>query len=141
MILTIPSGWQKKFNKLNVEVKDRMDDPVPQEILDELNTFEDFRRAYPPDGMTTEEFDSFGATRFVASSAPMLNCWRSFGTRWFRIRTDLLLLTGASRRVCRAISIRLASVEVDGALRRAMVKISTPEASVEAVKFRFVFME
>jgi transaldolase len=41
----------------------RFDEPVPEEIVDELyRRFPDFRRAYDEDGMTVEDFDSFGAT-------------------------------------------------------------------------------
>jgi transaldolase len=41
-----------------------MDRPVDPEIIDELsNKFGDFRRAYDEEGMTPNEFDSFGPTR------------------------------------------------------------------------------
>jgi len=63
MVLTIPYGWQKKFNASDIEVVERIDNPVDPVILNELlNKFEDFRRAYYEDGMTPEEFDFYGAT-------------------------------------------------------------------------------
>lgn len=63
VILTIPSKWQMLFNSSMVEVEDRIDDPVAPEIIDELyERVPDFRRAYDEDGMTVEEFDTFGAT-------------------------------------------------------------------------------
>ncbi len=63
MVLTIPAGWQQKINASDIEVIPRMDHPVDPKIVEELLLkFEDFRRAYYPDGMTTEEFDSYGAT-------------------------------------------------------------------------------
>ena len=63
LILTIPYKWQRQFNASDVEVKERMDNPVPAEIVDYLYThFEDFRRAYDEDGMAVEEFDSYGGT-------------------------------------------------------------------------------
>ena len=63
LILTIPYNWQLQFNASDVEVKERMQNPVPAEIVDYLYThFEDFRRAYDEDGMTVEEFDSYGGT-------------------------------------------------------------------------------
>ena len=37
--------------------------PVAAETLANLMKFEDFRRAYDEDGITVEEFDSFGPTR------------------------------------------------------------------------------
>ena len=64
VVLTIPYGWQKKFNASDVEVKPRMDDPVDPKIVNELlQKFPEFRRAYEPDGMKPEEFEQYGATR------------------------------------------------------------------------------
>ncbi len=63
VILTIPSKWQKWFNASQVEVKERMDDPVEQTVIDELyGRIPDFRKAYDEDGMTPAEFDTYGAT-------------------------------------------------------------------------------
>ena len=40
-----------------------MDNPVPAPVMAELKEqFEDFRRAYEPDGLQPSEFDSYGAT-------------------------------------------------------------------------------
>ncbi len=62
-ILTIPSSWQKLFNSSQVEVRERMDEPVAPEIVAELcERVPDFRRAYDADGMTPDEFDTYGAT-------------------------------------------------------------------------------
>ncbi len=62
LILTIPYNWQVLFNNSDIEVKERMQDPVPQEIIDSLYThFEDFRKAYDEDGLAIEEFDTYGA--------------------------------------------------------------------------------
>jgi transaldolase len=63
IILTIPCEWQRLFNASDIEVKPRFDTPVAPDIVDELaRKFPDFRRAYEPDGLTVEEFDTFGAT-------------------------------------------------------------------------------
>jgi transaldolase len=63
IVLTIPSKWQKLFNSSAVQVKDRIDDPVdPQIIADLYDRVPDFRKAYDEDGMTIDEFDSYGAT-------------------------------------------------------------------------------
>jgi transaldolase len=73
VILTIPCGWQKLFNASDVEVKERFQNPVAPEILDELHRkFPEFRRAYDVDGMDAAEFDGYGATvrtlrAFIAS--------------------------------------------------------------------------
>ena len=63
VILTIPHEWQVLFNNSSVEVKPRMDEPVDPKVIDELYALiPDFRRAYDESGMTTKEFDRFGAT-------------------------------------------------------------------------------
>lgn len=63
LILTIPYNWQRQFNASDVEVKERMDNPVPAEIVDYLYShFDDFKKAYDEDGMAVEEFDSYGGT-------------------------------------------------------------------------------
>jgi transaldolase len=64
MALTIPYEWQKKFNASDVEVKNRIDDPVDEKIVAELQKkFPDFCRAYEEKGMSPAEFENFGATR------------------------------------------------------------------------------
>ena len=61
VIITMPSSWQKRFNASSVEVRPRIDDPVP--YVDELRAaFPDFVRAYEPDGLTVAEFDTWGPT-------------------------------------------------------------------------------
>ena len=63
VILTIPSKWQKLFNGSAVEIKERINDPVSPEIIEELyDRVPDFRKAYDEDGMTADEFVTFGAT-------------------------------------------------------------------------------
>ncbi len=63
IVLTIPSQWQKLFNASKVEVKPRMANPVDPAIIAELyDRIPDFRKAYDEDGMTVEEFDTYGAT-------------------------------------------------------------------------------
>jgi transaldolase len=73
VVLTIPHEWQVLFNASDVEVVERIHNPVPPAILDSLcEHFPDFRRAYAEDGLTADEFDSFGPTvrtlrAFIAS--------------------------------------------------------------------------
>ena len=63
IILTIPYDWQLKINASDIEVKERMADPVDPKIINEMLTKSpDFRKAYEPDGMTVKEFDTYGAT-------------------------------------------------------------------------------
>ncbi|MGD0725426.1 MAG: transaldolase family protein [Spirochaetia bacterium] len=64
VVISPPFEWQNRFNASDVTVETRMDRPVDGRVLEELELkFEDFRRAYSEKGMTTEEFDAFGATR------------------------------------------------------------------------------
>jgi len=63
VVISPPHKWQVRFNASDVEVVPRMDNPVDPKIIDEMeNKFVDFRRSYQEDGMSVEEFDSFGAT-------------------------------------------------------------------------------
>jgi transaldolase len=63
VVLTIPYKWQLLFNKSDIEVKERMQNPVPEEIVSTLyNHLEDFRKAYDEDGLSLAEFDTYGAT-------------------------------------------------------------------------------
>ncbi len=63
LVLSPPFGWQEKFQASGVEPVARIDVPVDPGTIAALETIEDFRRAYEPDGMTAAEFDDFGATR------------------------------------------------------------------------------
>ena len=63
IVLTIPHAWQRLFNDSSIEVVPRIEDPLPDGVVDQLyDHFSDFRRAYDPDGMLPQEFDSYGAT-------------------------------------------------------------------------------
>lgn len=84
LAMTIPHDWQVLFNNSDVEVKDRMQNPVDPEIVAELyRKFPDFRRAYDEDGLRVEEFDAFGPTArtlrtFIASYYELLAFVRDF---------------------------------------------------------------
>ena len=61
--LTMPHQWQRRFNGTSGEVRPRFDEPVPRAYVDELlSKIPDFRRAYEPDGLAIDAFDTFGAT-------------------------------------------------------------------------------
>ena len=63
LILSIPYDWQKRFNTSDVPVTARIDQPVDPAIIDDLSRHvPDFRQAYEPDGLTPQQFDSYGAT-------------------------------------------------------------------------------
>jgi transaldolase len=61
--LTIPRKWQVRFNASGIDPQPRIDLPVDPAIVAELcGGIADFRRAYEPDGLTPDEFDTYGAT-------------------------------------------------------------------------------
>lgn len=82
--LTIPYEWQLKFNASDIEVKSRIDDSIPAAAMAELmKKFPDFRRAYAEDGLSIDEFDTFGATvrtlrTFIGSYRDLLSVIRDF---------------------------------------------------------------
>jgi len=61
--VSIPYKWWKRFNASNIEVVSKIDKQVCEKTIKTLEeNFVDFRRAYEPDGMSTEDFVSFGAS-------------------------------------------------------------------------------
>jgi transaldolase len=63
VVVSPPYRWQVRFNASNVPVQPRIDEPVdPRIVLELLSKFPDFERAYHADGLTPDEFDTFGAT-------------------------------------------------------------------------------
>jgi transaldolase len=84
IVLTIPPAWQRKFNASDVAVVPHFDLPADERAVAELyRTLPDFRRAYDIDGMTLQEFDSYGATvrtlrGFIASYHQLVATIRDF---------------------------------------------------------------
>ena len=84
IVMTIPYKWQRIFNTSGIEVRPRMDEPVPEEIVAELyRLLPDFRRALDADGLRSEDFDSFGPTvrtlrGFIASYQDLVAVIRDF---------------------------------------------------------------
>jgi len=78
-VVSLPSVWQKRFNASDVEVRPRMDEPVDPAIVAELaGHFPDFVRAYQPEGLTIDEFDTFPPTvrtlrQFIGSYHELLH--------------------------------------------------------------------
>jgi len=63
VVLTITHEWQVLLNNSDIEVRERMSDPVDPAILSVLHDkFAEFRKAYDEDGMAIADFDSYGAT-------------------------------------------------------------------------------
>jgi len=64
VVISPPYSWQVRFNASDIEVRPRIDNPVDPKIVAELlKKFVDFRRAYAEDGISVEDFDSFGPSR------------------------------------------------------------------------------
>jgi transaldolase len=78
VVITMPAVWQRRFNASSIEVRPRMDDPVPPTYLDDLcRHLPDFVRAYEPNGLAVTEFDTFPPTvrtlrAFIASYHELL---------------------------------------------------------------------
>ncbi|WP_316670353.1 transaldolase family protein [uncultured Propionibacterium sp.] len=62
LVVSPPFKWQRLINDSGYEVVNRIDEPVAPEIMKTLQGIPEFVRAYEPDGMAPEEFDTFGAT-------------------------------------------------------------------------------
>ncbi len=64
VVVSPPFAWQQRFARSDIAVRPRIDDPVDHRILDSLRRHvPEFVRAYEPDGLSVDEFDSFGASR------------------------------------------------------------------------------
>jgi transaldolase len=63
VVMTMPHAWQVRFNESGIEPADRIGVPVDPQLVDDLlRRVPDFRRAYEPDGLATDEFVAYGAT-------------------------------------------------------------------------------
>jgi transaldolase len=63
-VISPPYAWQVRYNASDIPVVPRIDNPVDPKAVDELSKkFIDFRRAFTEEGLSVEEFDSFGPTR------------------------------------------------------------------------------
>ncbi len=61
--LTIPHKWIKRFVNSDVPVENNIDKPVDPKLIDQLTRkIPDFVKAYQPDGLTVEQFETYGAT-------------------------------------------------------------------------------
>ncbi|MGC5224557.1 transaldolase family protein [Micromonospora sp. DT81.3] len=63
LVVSPPFDWQARINENSIPVANRIDVPVPAQILAELEKLSEFRRAYEVNGMTPAEFEDFGAAR------------------------------------------------------------------------------
>lgn len=84
IVLTIPYDWQLKINASDIPVEERIHNPVDPRVVATLyEQIPDFRRAYDPDGMAVDEFDSYGATvrtlrAFIQAAHDLMGVVREF---------------------------------------------------------------
>jgi transaldolase len=62
VVLTLPAAWQQRFNASDVEVRPRMDDPIPPRALVALEAMTEFRLAAEPGALAPAAFNGYGAT-------------------------------------------------------------------------------
>lgn len=62
LIMSIAPAWQDVFVTREFPREQRIEHPVPHDVIDRLRTMPEFVRAYEPDGMAPEEFATYGPT-------------------------------------------------------------------------------
>ena len=63
VVISPPFTWQQRCNASGIEPRARLDDPVNPQIVEQLyEKFPEFRKAYDVDGMSPDEFSTYGAT-------------------------------------------------------------------------------
>ena len=80
---TINYSWHKRLNACDVEVKDRMADPVPEAYMNELNKIDEFHKSFEENGMKPEEFVTYGGfrdtlTTFIAGYDDLCKLFRGY---------------------------------------------------------------
>ena len=63
LIMSIHPKWQTKFLESDLPREMRINNPIPTDVIQRLETIPEFVRAYEPDGMSPEEFITFGVTQ------------------------------------------------------------------------------
>jgi transaldolase len=76
LVHTMPYEWQVRANQSGLHPTSTIHDPVPAQHLAKLLEMPEFRRAFEPDGMTVDEFDSFGPT--VRTLRSFIGAWHDF---------------------------------------------------------------
>ncbi len=76
LVHTMPYDWQVKANASGVVPSNTVGIPVDPSVIAQLRTIPDFVRAYEPDGMTHQEFNTFGPT--VRTLRSFVAAWHDF---------------------------------------------------------------
>jgi len=61
--MSIHPAYQEIFVTKELPREERIHSPAPGDVIDRLRRMPEFVRAFEPDGMTPEEFMSFGLTQ------------------------------------------------------------------------------
>jgi transaldolase len=67
LLMSIHPGSQELFVKQDHPREERIDVPVPAEVIERLSAMPEFVRAYEPEGMAPNDFIGFGATQRTLS--------------------------------------------------------------------------
>jgi transaldolase len=84
VVISPPYSWQVRYNASDIAAIPRMDNPVDPKMVRQLtDKFPDFARAYSENGMSVDDFDTFGSTRrtlrqFLAAGADLNAVIRDF---------------------------------------------------------------
>lgn len=65
---TINYGWQKRLAVCNVPVESHIEEDVCADYLAQLNQFEEFHKSFDENGMTPEQFETYGGFRATLST-------------------------------------------------------------------------
>lgn len=63
LLMSIHPNSQQPFLTQNLQREERIDRPVPADVVERLRSMPEFVRAYEPDGMSPNDFLKFGATQ------------------------------------------------------------------------------
>jgi transaldolase len=67
LIMSIHPAYQERFVSSDLPQEPRIDNPVPEDVIERLRQLPDFVRAYEPNGMAPAEFVTFGTTQRTLS--------------------------------------------------------------------------
>jgi transaldolase len=67
LLMSIAPPFQEIFVTRDLPREERIDQPIPEDVIERLRQMPEFVRAYEPDGMPVSEFVGFGATQRTLS--------------------------------------------------------------------------
>jgi transaldolase len=67
LLMSIAPAFQQPFVTKDYPLEERIDVPVPADVIERLSTMPEFLRSYEPDGMSPNDFVTFGPTQRTLS--------------------------------------------------------------------------